>query len=346
MFILKNPPNIFLDGDIVSPDQINDNNSYFATAFDFVRGRQNARWTGTYSFVPAANLTLNSSTSLSTLTRKFPQTPSSLNPVLIESVDVIAYYTADTPFTLYVGAAGDYERIEFPARAADKANEPYFVTRLLGARLGGQMVLSRPGINDPYVFTNLPLNTSITKFDVTVGFIHNRFNGFDSAPGSPPSLLLPEFTDASTAGASQFTGLKSTLETAATLAQRGSPMRWVTMDVGEITDSTPIGRRSITLPESFFLTPTITPAAAIRGIAIHGIFTNKVVGGTVTASVGVPAYDLTVNITSGTPIDFEASFVPSVAAAPTDFLNIARQLTLTVSAGVILERATVYLILG
>jgi hypothetical protein len=349
MFILKNPPNIFLDGDIFSPDQINDNNSYFASAFDFVRNRQNARWTSTYSLVPSAGSTLNSSSSLSTLSRYSPALPTALEPVIVESVDIVAYYTTPVSFTLYVngGTEAETERIVFPARAADKATEPYFVTRLMGSALKSRLLtLTSSNVPNNGSFTSLPLNTSITKMDVTVGFIHNKYNGF-AAAGTAPSLTLPEFTDVSAAVPSEFTALKSTVEAAATAAQRGQPLRWIAADFGAINSTTPIGLRSITLPEFAFANPTITAAAAIRGVSLQGILSSAPVGGIITAGLGLPAfYDLTVNITSGFPTNFVQSNVPTPSAPATDYLNVPRQLTVSVSPGVALERCTAYLLLG
>jgi hypothetical protein len=359
MFILRNPPNIFTNGDILSPDQVNDSNSYFAGALDFVANRQNARWTSTYSLTPGPTLPLTSASPLTDLRRDIP--PPSVRAdgytyITIESVDIVAYYTATTEFALYVNdlttsgnnllRTASTEVITFPAREADQANVPYQVTRLMAATSDSTdlFALSAP-ISNGAAAAALPAGVSISRIDITVGFISSRYRAFGTTVTAPPTVNLPELTDASTANPSVFSSMKSTIEAAATAAHAGRPLRWVSADFRSVDAFTALGRKSVVLPGFADFLPGIDSAAAVRGAYIDAWLDAGNAGETVSYGISTAPYYITTPLpVSGFQRLIGGAVFP--ASPPTTILNTAQLLRLDASGDVQIRRATVYLLLG
>jgi len=262
MFINRLAPVKAYTGDILSPENINENNNYFKKALQFVADKQTCRWTTTYSLVLRVDQTVtNATANLDMLLRRAIPPPtfrvvgatggtggsSKTAAVVIESVSIVIYYTATTAFELAVrpnGTASD-ERIEFPVRSSSLATEPYQVVRLMNLTHNDTRDLFRVRTVGGTT-GSLPAGTTITKFDVTVGFASDKYisGNRTNSTLTKPNITLPEFTDASLCQASTFTGIKSTVEAAATDAQAGVPFRWSAVDFFDITSATAIVERA------------------------------------------------------------------------------------------------------
>jgi hypothetical protein len=267
MFIAKKAPVQFSTGDILSPEALNENNGYFTKAFSQIADAQTCRWSTSYSFVPNASTTLSSATSIDFNTKFIPtaglRAINSSPAVIIESVTVNAYYTATVPFTLTVGSGAAAETITFPVRDASLATEPF---------LGGNFVtlFNIVAVGTVLSLGTLPAGVSITKFDVTVGYSSDKYtSGNYTSTLSKPTLSLPRFTDASVADATVFSGMKTTLETAATNAIAGVPCRWIAAEFNNITSATSASLRYRALPALAFGTANSPIGTNLRIIGAY-----------------------------------------------------------------------------
>lgn len=258
MFINRLAPVKAYTGDILSPENINENNNYVKKAIQFIADQQTCRWTTTYSLVQRVDQSVtNAAANLDMLLRRAIPPPtfrvvgttggtggsSKTAPVVIESVSIVIYYTATTAFELAVrpnGTASD-ERIEFPVRSSSLSTEPYQVVRLMNLTHNDTRDLFRVRTVGGTT-GSLPAGTTITKFDVTVGFASDKYlsGNRTNSTLTKPSVTLTEFTDASLCQATTFTGIKSTVEAAATNAQGGVPFRWSAVDFFDLASTTDI----------------------------------------------------------------------------------------------------------
>lgn len=293
MFIHKNPPNMFSTGDILSPESLNENNNYLLKAIQFEAEKQTARWTSSYELVPSVSTTITSSTSANIRTRNIPSSAfraRNTTPIVtIESISVIAYYTSTAEFELAVNITGGTtpgERIVFPVRDASLSTEPYQVVRLMNqVNAGGanDLLLCLQDLNSA-TGTSLPAGTTITKFDIIVGFASDRYlsGNQTTALVNPLPVSLTQFTDGSTADASAYTSLKTAVETAALSAKAGLPFRWVAFDLWSITSSTNAKERAVLIPS--YADPSftgITSSANIIGAFINAKITAGSIGNTI-----------------------------------------------------------------
>lgn len=352
MYISKKAPVQFTFSDILAPEMLNEDNGYFTKAFSQQANAQTCRWSTTYSLVPNATTTLTSATSTSFNIRRVPTTSfraiNSSPPVIIESVTVNAFYTATVPFTLTVSGT---EVITFPVRDASLAAEPF---------LGGNFVTLMNLISTDTILTlTIPVGVSITKFDVTVGFSSDKYtSGNYISTLSKPTLTLPQFSDASSCNATVFSGMKTSLETAATAAMAGTPCRWTCGDFTAITSGTNASLRYRAIPANLFATANspINSNMRVIGAYIAGAVTGGTIGDTIrfglannvgtfhsaflaptfTAGVG-GAY----NFNSGNIGTFAQSFqLPSAAGVVND-----RYIFLTVTGTATVTQCSVYLLI-
>lgn len=356
MFISKKAPVQFLPGDILSPEMLNENNGYFTKAFSQVADAQTCRWSTSYSFVPNASTILTSASTSSLLSKRAPPTAfraiNSSPTVILESVTVNTYYTATVPFTLTI-TGSTTSTITFPVRDASLAAEPY---------LGGNFVtLFNIAIGGTFLdLGTLPVGVSITKFDVTVGLSSDKYtSGNYISTLSKPTLGLPRFTDASVADATVFSGMKTTLETAATNAIAGVPCRWICAEFNNITSATSASLRYRAIPSLAFGTTNSPIGTNLRVIGAY-IFANgtgatlgnqirfglsdntgtfnpePLVSPTVATGAGV------FSLSSGAKVASLAASILLTAAAST--VANDQYIYLTVTGTAVIDTATVYLL--
>jgi hypothetical protein len=366
MFIHKNPPNMFSNGDILSPESLNENNNYLLKAIQFEAEKQTTRWTSTYELVQSVSSTITNATSANLRTRNIP---TSLNRarnttpiVTIESISVIAYYTATTPFELAVNISlgtTPGERIVFPVRDASLSTEPYQVVRLMNQVNTGNaldLLLCLQALNSA-TGTALPTGTTITKFDIIVGFASDRYlsGNQTTALVNPLPVSLTQFTDGSTADAATYTALKTAVETAATSAKAGLPFRWAAFDLWGITSTTFSKERAVLIPS--YADPAftgVTSSANIIGAFLNAKLTAGTIGNTIQFGVATNAgtsyvanLNSTFTLSSGgaqtinTGINTTGNSRYTAADLPAN----DQTLSITCSGTVNIEHCTIYLLL-
>jgi hypothetical protein len=367
MFIHKNPPNMFSNGDILSPESLNENNNYLLKAIQFEAEKQTARWTSNYELVPSVSSTITSASSANIRTRNIPNRlyrsrGSSLPIVTIESISVIAYYTATAEFELAVNITSGTtpgERIVFPVRDAGLSTEPYQVVRLMNQVNAGfptDLLFCLQALNSA-TGTALPAGTTITKFDVIVGFASDRYisgNG-TSAVVNPLPVSLTQFTDGSSADAATYTALKTAVETAATAAKAGFPYRWVAFDLWSIISTTNAKERAVLIPS--FSDPSftgVTSAANVVGAFINAKLTAGTIGNTIqfgwadnNATAFVASYNKTFTLAAGGAQTVNDGVLLGGTSRYTaaDVPTNDRTLAVIVNGTVNIEHCTIYLLL-
>jgi hypothetical protein len=369
MFIAKKPPVELVAGDILAPESINENNAYFAKAFQYEADKQTARWTTTYQLVPTVGTSINSGTAniADLMVRRVPtgnfrvlgatggtSGSSKTANLNVESVSIVIYYTATVPFELAIRPAGtaSSERIEFPIRASSLALRPYKVTRLMNLNIGSIDLFRVRDIGGSTA--GLPAGVTITKFDVTFGFASDRY---DSGDGSntvitKPQLTVPYFNDADPPDAAVFSSLQTTLSTAATNAKACVPYRWCAVDFFSINNGTDLRLRTRPIINAYadasFTGVNSNPN--IIGVYIEG---NLSTVGTGNIQFGLAdatgAYITNLNSTVAVASVFNGGIIGSTQLRPTspDVTPITNDfyLQLTVPGTTVVSRATIYLLL-
>lgn len=255
MFISKKPPVELVAGDILSPESLNENNAYIAKAFQFEADKQTARWTTTYQLVPTVTTAITSATANigMLMARRIP--PSNFRVLgttggtagssktansNIESVTIVIYYEATVAFEIAIKPIGgaSSERIEFPIRDASLATEPYTATRLMNININTEDLFQVRAVGG--TFAGLPAGVTITKFDVTVGFSSDRYDSGDDTDSTilKPALFLGSYTDTTPPDADVFAALQTNLNIDAAIAKSCSPYRWCAVDYFDITNAT------------------------------------------------------------------------------------------------------------
>jgi hypothetical protein len=250
MFITKKAPIQFKTGDIFSPEAINENILFVKKAIAEKANEEVHRWTSTYSFNPDVVTVLDNSTPTYWLERGIPKKTargkqSGGADIVIESIALTAYYTATTPFSLTVNGTTS-KTIEIPVRDTSLATVPFDLVELANITHTDQdpfLVLSAPGGGA------LPAGVTITKFDVTVGFASNKYAaGNRTSPTSAASCSKPDLdnviyewdmNDDTALDANLFNGIETGLETLATDAMKGTPVRWGMVEYTNITTTPP-----------------------------------------------------------------------------------------------------------
>lgn len=248
MFITKKAPIEFKDGDIFSPEAINENILFVKKAIRERANEEVHRWTSTYSFNRDVATVLNNSTPTYWLKRGIPKKSargkqSGGADIVIESIALTAYYTATTPFSLTVNGTTS-KTIEIPVRDTSLATVPFDLVELANITHTDQnpfLVLSAPGGG------NLPAGVTITKFDVTVGFASNKYAAGDRTnPTTAAACSKPDLDDViydwdmnddTALDANTFSSIKSDLETLATDAMKGTPVRWGMVEYSNLSSS-------------------------------------------------------------------------------------------------------------
>lgn len=237
MFITKKAPIQFKTGDIFSPEAINENILFVKKAIMERANEEVHRWTSTYSFNPNVETVLDNTTPTYRLERGIPKKTargkqSGGADIVIESIALTAYYTATTSFSLTVNGTTS-KTIEIPVRDTSLATVPFDLVELVNITHTTQdpfLVLSAPGGGV------LPAGVTITKFDVTVGFASNKYAAGDrTSTGSAAAISKPDINnisyewdmnDDTALDAATFNGIETGLETLATDAMKGTPVRW------------------------------------------------------------------------------------------------------------------------
>lgn len=248
MFITKKAPIQFQSGDIFSPEAINENILFVKKAIAEKANEEVHRWTSTYSFNPNVETVLNNSTPTYRLERGIPKKTargkqSGGADIVIESITLTAYYTATTPFSLTVNGTTS-KTIEIPVRDTSLATVPFDLVELANITHTTQdpfLVLSAPGGGA------LPAGVTITKFDVTVGFASNKYAAGDrTAPTTASTISKPDINNVSyewdmnddtALNATTFSGIETGLETLATDAMKGTPVRWGMVEYNNLGSS-------------------------------------------------------------------------------------------------------------
>jgi len=353
MFIAKEPPYTFATGDLLSPAGINQNNNYIISATAFEANKQTARWTTTYQFIQTATSTLTNASSINLRTRNIPTSSfraRNTTPIVtIESVSVLAYYTATAGFKLNIDNAA--EVIEFPVRSSTLANEPYQVVRLMNATHTTETLLELVGLTT----TALPAGTTITKFDVIVGFASDKYlSGDGTGTGTKPSLIVYNYNDGTFADATTFSSLKTYYEQIATQAKFGQPFRWVGAEFWGIVSTTPINASSV--PIGLFQAPSfnnINTNPAVRGIYIEAKLSAATAGNTIqygwcdNTGAFITNFNQTITLGTGGAQTVTNGLLATntVRYSPTANLANDRYLSVRASGTVNIEHCTIYLIL-
>ena len=246
MFITKKAPIQFKDGDIFSPEAINENILFVKKGIEERANEEVHRWTSTYSFNPNVTTVLDSTTATYLLERGIPKKTARGKQyggadIVIESIALTAYYTATNPFSLLVNGTTS-KTIEIPVRDSSLATVPFDLVELVNITHTTQdpfLVLSAPGGGA------LPTGVTITKFDVTVGFASNKYAaGNRTGATSAPICTKPDvnsssyewdINDNTALDPADFAQIKSGLETLATDAMKGTPVRWGMVEYSNIS---------------------------------------------------------------------------------------------------------------
>lgn len=375
MFISKFAPILVSTGEILSPEAINENNNYFRKAFVFEADKQTARWTTSFSLNPTVSTSLTSAVANldMLLTRRIPPNnfrvmgttggsggSSKLAAVYIESVSVTIYYTATTAFELAIRpfSSSSDERIEFPIRSSALATEPYNVVKLMNLTHNDTRDLFRVR-NVGGTTATLPAGVTITKFDVIVGFASDKYisgNKTDTVL-TKPTLSIPTFNDASTADASVFSSLKTTLETAATNAKNGFPFRWCAVDFFDLNDSSDIRIRSKPiLPawrDAAFVPFTTYPTQLNNNANIIGVWidadcsvvTSGFISFGLADNTGTLVPNLNVNVAVAANASGGVIGSTQLRYEAADLAANDRYISISVPAGNTIRRCTAYLLL-
>ncbi len=355
---------MFSNGDILSPESLNENNNYLLKAIQFEAEKQTARWTSSYELVQSVSSTITSATSAGIRTRNIPSSAfraRNTTPIVtIESISVIAYYTATAEFELAVNITGGItpgERIVFPVRDASLSTEPYQVVRLMNqVNTGGanDLLLCLQALNSA-TGTALPAGTTITKFDIIVGFASDRYlsGNQTTALVNPLPVSLTQFTDGSSADAPTYTALKTTIETAATAAKAGLPFRWVAFDLWGITSATLSKEESVLIP--VYADPSftgVTSAANVIGAFINAKITAGTIGDTIRFGLynndtiaGIVFKTFTLVTGGAQTVNDGINSVTNARYTAADIPTNDRTLSVTVSGTVNIEHCTIYLLL-
>jgi len=245
MFINNKAPVQFKDGDILSPEALNENILFVKKAIEERANEEVHRWTSTYSLNPNVSTVLDNTTATYYLERGIPKKTargkqSGGADIVIESIAITAYYTATNPFVLQINGTTS-KTIEIPVRDSSLATIPFDLVELANITHTDQdpfLVLSAPGGGA------LPTGVTITKFDITVGFASNKYAaGNRNTPTSAPSCSKPDVNNViyeydiandTSLNATIFTSIKSGLEQLATESMKGTPVRWGMVEYSNI----------------------------------------------------------------------------------------------------------------
>lgn len=282
MFINKFPPNIFVDGESLSPSDINENNKYFLKCFQQEADKQTAKWTTSYSLV------VDVATPLVGPATRIRRIPSSAYRVMnrtptytIESYSVLAFYQSTSPITITLPNS---DTIVLPIRTAAAATKPYEFVKLANIA----------AVTNAVFDITIPAGATFTKLDIQVGFSSDKYDCGDYTGTLTPKPELnivpaavfplsfpndiPEFNETSFAESAQFTTMQTNMQNAAIDAKTAYPGRWTMAEFyGPITAGTDLF--STLKPYPCFSDPTfsgVTSAARIVGAYMYIEYTGLV----------------------------------------------------------------------
>lgn len=326
MFINKFPPNIFVNGESLSPSDINENNKYFLKCFQQEADKQTAKWTSQYIVVPNVGTPL---VGPATITRKIPTSSfrvmNRFPTYTIESYSVLAFYQSTSPITITLPNS---DTIVLPARTAALATKPYEFVKLANIA----------AVTGDLFDITVPAGATFTKLDIQVGFSSDKYDCGDytatltpkpelnlvpAASGFPVNFPndIPEFNEVSYAQSAQFTAMQTNMQNAAVDAKTAYPGRWTVAEFyGPITTGTDLF--STLKPYPCFSDPTfsgVTSAARIIGAYIYLEYTGAAFGvvkfGLTDASgnfliPGILSTNILINGTGSTTAGVKASTTP------------------------------------
>jgi len=254
MFITDFPPVQFINGDLVNPEGLNQNLLYTAKAIQQTADKEICRWTTTYSMCPDVSTPLTSANTFGNTVINIPYGVYKSIPVgdlrvTIESITIDALYqsTSDFDITVYGDPITIEKTITLPERDSSLAETPFNKVSLFNIE---------KTITSQLLSINVPAGTTITKMDITVGFITNKFdcgwyNSFFSFQQDKPVIDVQPYlaNNNTTLDAINFEDIYFYLDDKALKGQLAFPSRWGMAEFTNIVSGTNVNKRTVVIPD-------------------------------------------------------------------------------------------------